>query len=455
MGSIISSGVGSGLDIAGLVQKLVEAEGAPKTIRLNTEEAKVQAKLSALGSLRSALASFQSALGVLKSADKFQGRQISLSTPNFISATATSGAVTGSYSIEVTQLAAAHKLQSQPYAGDDTAGIGTLTIEVGDEQFHLVIDGTNNTLAGIAAAINTVAGHKVQATVITGAEGAVLTLSARNTGTDNAIALSQSGDGDLAAFVAGFESIRDAQNAEALIDGIEVTSFTNTLSGAVAGLEIRLLAVSGDDPPTELTVSHDRTRARKNVDDLVKAYNSVVDSIKAVSSFNAETRQGGPLFGDAGVRNIAYQLRRELMSTVTGLDGSFDMLNEIGITAQLDGKLSVDAAKLDAAFTADFDAIGELFAADGVGVAVRLDALLQPYLGPGGVFDSRTESLRSSIEDIGERREALSQRLGTIQARYLRQFNALDGLLAQMQSTSNFLTQQLSRLSDISLFNRN
>ena len=132
---------------------------------------------------------------------------------------------------------------------------------------------------------------------------------------------------------------------------------------------------------------------------------------RACRATTRKRKEGGPLFGDAGVRNIVYQLRRELTANVSGLSGPFDMLGEIGITRRPDGKLSVDAAKLDAAFAADFDAIGELFAAKDVGVAVKLDKLLEPYLDSNGVFDSRTAGLKSSIDDINDRREALNTRL--------------------------------------------
>src|SRR5262245_35931457 len=116
MGSIVSSGAGSGLDIAGLVQQLVQAEGGPKTLRLNSEEAKVQAKLSALGTLRSALEGFRSTVATLKDIAKFQGRSATLSKADFVSATAGATAVPGTYSIAVEQLAAAHKLQSTTFA---------------------------------------------------------------------------------------------------------------------------------------------------------------------------------------------------------------------------------------------------------------------------------------------------------------------------------------------------
>jgi flagellar hook-associated protein 2 len=453
MGSIISSGVGSGLDVAGIVNKLVEAEGAPKTLQLNKEEAKVQGKLSALGTLRSTLASFRDTLATLKNLDRFQGRQVTLSAPAFVAATAGTGAVPGSYSIEVVQLAAAHKLQTAPGAYENATtpvGVGTLHIATGAQSFDVVIDSGNNTLAGVAAAINaSAAGAHVQATVLVGADEARLTIAAGTIGAANAIEITQTGS--LAGLVypagGGLQQLQAALDGEAVVDGITVRSTTNTLSGAIAGVDLTLKAVHGDDDETtQVTVGYDRTAARKTIEQLVKSYNDVLDAIKSVSSYNADTQQGGPLFGDAGVRNIVFQLRRELTASVGGLQGPFDMLADIGISADLNGKLSIDGADLDTAFDTNFDAIGALFAEDEIGVAVKLDKLLAPYLDSNGVLDARTTGLKSSIADINERREALSERLAALQARYTRQFNGLDTLVAQLQSTGNFLTQQLNQL---------
>lgn len=451
MGSIVSSGVGSGLDIAGLVQQLVQAEAGPKTLRLNAEEAKVQAKLSALGTLRSALESFRGTVATLKDIAKFQGRSVALSTPDFLSATAGATAVPGTYSIEVEQLAVAHKLQSTNFASAATVvGTGTLQIATGGQNFAIEIGSQSNTLAGIAAAINSsAAGSRVVATVINGAGQSRLTLSSRDSGVANAMTITQTGgDGGLAAltYPGSMTQLQQASNAQARIDGVPVTGTSNTISGAIAGVDVTLLKQNEVGKTTTVTVGFNRTAARKSIDDFVKAYNTVVDAIKSVSSYDAETRQGGPLFGDSGVRNIVHQLRRELTSNATGLSGPFDMLAEVGITADLSGKLSVDAADLDAAFTANFDSIGELFSAKDVGVAVKLDRLLAPYLDSNGTFDSRTAGLKTTIDDINERRAALGTRLEALHARYTKQFNALDSLLSQLQGTSNFLSQQLSRL---------
>ena len=116
-------------------------------------------------------------------------------------------------------------------------------------------------------------------------------------------------------------------------------------------------------------------------------------------------------------------------------------------TAMTPGDItSRTGAPSNPAFTASFDAIGELFGSEDNGVAVKLDRLLDPYLSSQGVFDSRADSLKSSIEAINDRRELLNQRLAALQTRYTKQFNALDSLLAQLQGTSNFLAQQLGNL---------
>lgn len=454
MGSVISSGVGSGLDVDGIVQKLVAAEGSAKSLRLNTAEAKVQAKLSAIGSLRSALASFRDSLDALKSIQRFQGRSATLSSKDFLSATAASTAKPSGYSIEVQALAAAHKLSKDFAAGTTVIGTGTLRITTAGNNFDIEIGAEQNTVAGIAAAINdSPASEHVVAGVVTGEGGAVrLVISARATGVANALTITQSGgDGGLAAIVSppeagGLEVLQAAQDARVLIDGFAVTSSTNTVSGAIEGVDLTLVKQNQPGETTQLTVGYDRDGARKAIDNFVKSYNALVDAVKSVSSYDPETKQGGPLFGDAGVRNLVYQLRRELSASFQGASGSFDTVGKLGISADLDGKLSVNASTLDAAFAADFDGVGELFAATDTGVAAKLGSLLNPYLESGGVFDARTESLKTSIKEIGNQRTALGQRLEALQARYLKQFNALDGLLAQLQTTSTFLSQQLSQL---------
>jgi flagellar hook-associated protein 2 len=454
MGTIVTSGVGSGLDVAGLVTKLVTAEGQAPTTRLNQQEADVQGKLSAIGSLRSALSTFNDAVSALKDINRFQGRQATLSSSDFLTATTDSSAVPGSYSIEVQQLASAQKLQSAAFESPTTAvGTGTLRIVAGGQNYDITIDGTNNTLAQIANAINSsAAGSKLIASVITGASESRLTIAARDTGAANGMTITQSGgDGGLAKLTyppsgSGMTQLTAALDTRVLIDGVVATSQTDTITGAIQGVTLTAKAVNASGETTSLNVDYDRAAARKSIDSFVNAYNSLVKTIGTLTSYNATTKQGAPLFGDTGVQNIASQLRRVIASNVAGADTSTQALAQIGISAQLDGTLTVDSTRLDAAFTNDFDAIGQLFSKDGAGVAVKLDGLLQQYVGTDGLFDKRTASLNASIKDIDDQRNQLTDRLNALKDRYTKQFNALDSLLAKLQSDSNYLTQQLSKL---------
>jgi flagellar hook-associated protein 2 len=458
MGSIISSGVGSGLDVAGLVSKLVAAEGKPQATRLDAQEARAQAKLSALGSLRSALSAFRDSLAKLKEIDHFRGRKVALSGGDFVAAVATTAASPGSYAVEVQSLASAHRL-ARDFPGGSGAtvvGTGTLTIARGATAFTVEITAENCTLAGIAEAINDApANAGIFATVIAGATGARLVLASGETGANQKIVVTQTGgDGGLASLVydpsgsgvTNLVELDPAVDAAVLIDGFAVTSATNAISAAVVGLEIDLIAANEPGETTLVTVGFDEDAAAATIDKLVTSYNALLAAIARVTSFDAANRQSGPLFGDAGVRNLVYQLRRELTATSGSAGDPFRMLADLGVTAQLDGKLALDKTKLDAAFAKDFDAAGALFSREETGLAVRLDQLLEPYLQSGGVLDSRNQSYQSTIDEVGERREALNQRLLALQERYTREFNALDSLLAQLTTTSNYLSQQLGNL---------
>ena len=457
MGSVITSGVGSGLDVQGLVSQLVAAEGAPQTLRLNRQEAALQGELSALGTLRSALAEFQSALASLKDLDTFRGRTVTRSAEEFVSVTAGSTAAPGRFSLEVEQLASAQRLASGPFTDQNSVvGTGTLTIAVGSASFAVDIDSDSNTLVGIRDAINGAAGNTgVVATIINAVDGSRLVLSSTETGLANTLTVTEAdGDGGLVALVydpdnsiENLSEIDPAQDARVLIEGFAVESASNTISGAVGGIDITLLAENAPGEETAVTVGYDRPSARTSIDALVESYNSLVDAI--------ETETAGPLLGDAAVRNLTFQLRRELGASVSGLTGPFASLIDLGITAELDGKLAIDGTRLDSAFDADFDAVGELLSDADSGIATRLDALLEPYLQTGGLLDTRTDGLNASIEDIGDRRESLDERLVAVEARLFDQFNALDTLLAQLQTTSNFLSQQLANLPGVVAFNGN
>ena len=446
MASIVSSGIGSGLDIASLVKQLVTAEGQPTSTRLDTQEAALQAKLSAFGSVKSAIAGLQGAIADLKDPTKFQGRSVTVGDASLLGASASSTAATGSYQVSVQTLASAAKLQSQAFASASTVlGTGTLVLTLGAATLSVNIDGTNNTLAGIRDAINGASGNPgIKATIVTGVDGAHLVLSGASTGAANTITVTQSGgDGGLAPLVTNLTQVQAAADASVVIDGITVHGATNSVSTAVDGLTLNLLAVSAPNTTTTLTVSLDQSATTKAVNGFVTAYNTLVTGLGKLASYDAASKTGGPLLGDSTLRDFLAALRRTITANVTTASGGLDNVAGIGIGFALDGTMSVDATKVADALDTQFESVGQLFASTG-GVAKKLDTLLNQYVTTGGLIDARTTGLQSSINDIGDQRTQLQQRLDALQARLTAQFNAMDTLVAQLRSTSNFLTQQLA-----------
>ncbi len=456
MPSIISSGIGSGLDIAGIVQQLVAAEGQPVAQRLGLKEAQAQAKLSAFGSLKSALADFRDKLDVMKNLDKFLSRKALSGNEDKFTVSVDSKAVPSSYAVEVVQLAQAQKLTSGAFADSDAVvGTGTLTIQIGVEGVALDINSENNTLAGIRDAINASPDNPgVAASIVNADSGSYLILTADSTGAANTIRVTQSGgDGGLAAIeydppatAALTESIA-AQDGLIRIDGFDVHSENNTFAGAVQGVTITALE-STTGGTESLTVENDDDAVKDLVGDFVASYNALIDTFDQLTDYDAEGGTAAPLLGDATVRGIRDQIRRELSVAVSDINAPFATLAEVGIETQLDGSMSVDDTRLSEILSEDFVKFGQLFSTTD-GFAVRLYDLADNFLKSDGIIETRSAGLQSQIDDLGDQRESLNERLASLETRLLRQFNALDSLLAQLGSTSNFLATQLTGLPGV------
>ena len=445
--SIIASGIGSGLDIDGIVRQLLAAEAQPQQQRLDRRESTLQARLSAFGTFRSAIEQLRTALEPLTSLARFQGRTATVGDEAVLGAAASFDAAPGSYTIEVLQLASAQKLASGPFASAlDPVGDGTLTITVGGESFDVVIDPTRNTLADIRSAINAAAGNTgVSATLITANDGVRLVLTARQTGAANTISVSQSGgDGGLAQ-LASLTQVQAAQDAQVLVDGFAYDSASNVITEAISGLTLTLKSAAPGSPTT-VTVGNDAEGSRARVDEFVQAYNGLINALRPLTAFNAESRTGGALLGDPTARNFLNAVRTEVVRAVTG-SGAVSSLASLGITTRADGTLQPNAARLDQALAAGFDEVGRFFAAADTGLAVRLDALLGQYVGSDGLIKARTDGLQARLRDIADARTALDFRLEKIEARLRREFGALDSLVAQLRQTSDFLTRQLATLT--------
>jgi flagellar hook-associated protein 2 len=452
---IQSPGISSGIDINGLVAQLVAAERAPAEQRLNRQQAKVDARVSALGQLRGALSTLQSTLTPLRTVSAFQARSATSSDRAVLEASATGSAAQGSYSIEVDRLASAQRLASAAFAGgsDSAVGTGTLTLSLGTASFQVTLGEGSQSLAALRDAINAATDNPgIQASIITAADGARLILASQQTGAASTIRVTASGgDGGLDALVydpgnaTNLTQLTAAEDARVLIEGFEVTSATNSITGAIDGVTLNLLAADPGSVKT-LTISNDTTQALEKIRKFVTDFNTAATTMAKLRAFDPATRVGGPLLGDAMLRGIESSLRREISTPVAAAAPPFDTLAGIGITTNSDGTLKLDETKLSNALRSGFDVVGRLFGSEN-GVAARLYGIVDTTIRADGQVTTRTERLQRDKRSIEQDRVALDRRMESVERRYRAQFIAMDTLLSQLQSTGTYLSQQLTQKS--------
>ncbi len=448
---------GSQIDVRTLVRQLVAAERAPEDTRITNDTNKLAVQISALGALKGALSTFQSALTPLSTLAAFRVRQATSADPTVYTATVDSTAAQGNYQIEVTQLAQAHQLISKAFTGTSTAvvGTGTLTVGLGATNFSVTISSPNNTLAGIRDAINGAANNPgVRATLVYGTNTTQLVLTSSSTGAANAITVAASGgDGGLNQLIyntgltTNYTQLQAPLDSSIKVAGVVHTSASNTVTGAIDGVTLSLIS---QKPGTSvaLSVSYNNAAVTANVNQFVSSYNSLVGQFNKLDTYNASTNVAGPMLGDSLIRGIESQLRRGLTDPIAGLSGQYTSLVNLGITTAADGTLTVDPTKLSNALNSNFDSVAQVFASTN-GVAARLTSNLQIHLGAGSDIASRDATQAAQQKALNTSTDALNLRMAALTLQLTKQFTALDTLLSGLQSTSAFLTQQLGNLPRI------
>lgn len=475
-GTLNAPGVGSGLDVKGLISQLMAVEQQPLTL-LNTQEANFQAKLTSLGSVNGALSSLQSAAQALASASAVQN-SATTSDATVLTATAGSDAVLGNYNVTVTTLAQAQKLLANGQAsttatigsGADTTvtfSFGTISSVLGpaitgpaagtysDASFapnpaktavSLTINSSNNTLAGIRDAINA-ANAGVTASIINDGSGLPyrLTITSNATGAANSLKISASGDsaiGSLFGYDAtatqNLKQTQIGQNAGLSIDGVNITSASNTVAGAIPGVTLSLAKQTVANTPVSVAVQRDTNSLTLALGALVKAYNAANTTIAGA------TAKGAVLQGDWAVLGLQRQVV-SILGSVQQTGGAYTTLSSLGISFQKDGTLAFNAAKASTALSSDSAGVAALTAA----IGKAIDGAAANLLGPTGPVSNEKDGINRSIKDIGSRRTDMQHRLDLTQQHYQKQFSALDTLISSMNQTSTFLTQQLANLPNL------
>jgi len=454
MATITSTGVGSGLQVNSLVTQLVAAERAPYDTRISRADTKLTTEFSALSQLKAAMSSFQAALATLKDETSYALHTVTVGDDKAFAATADGTAAPGSYSVEIRKLALAAQLKSEPFVSGSATeiGTGTLTLGMGSSAFTVTLDDTHKTLADIRDAINDAQGNPgVRATLVRGVEGTRLVLTGSKTGAANPITVKAAGgDGGLAQLAydppgtTALTPIADAQDAIVVVSGIEIHSADNSIEDAIDGVTLTLKKAELGTT-VSLDVADDTSGIQGRANAFVNAYNVLATQIAKLRSYDADTKAAGPMLGDAMLRNIETQLRRIVSDPVSTATKPYTTLASVGITSSTTGTLTLDATKFNAAMAANPAVASSLFGST-EGVAKRLDTFLTSHLSTTGDIALRDAGITTRRKDLAKQQEAVDARMEVIQARYLKQFNALDAMLTQMQSTSSYLASQLSSL---------
>ena len=442
---------GSVIDVSSLVSQLVAATQAPQEAVITQQTQAVTSEMSSVGQLKNALSTFQSSLAALDTPAAFGSLGATSSNTAAFTATVDSGATLGSYNVSISQLAQAQQIVSTSAYGSSSAtvGTGTLQLSLGGSSFSVTIGSGNDTLSGIAAAINSASGNPgIEASVVTGTGGAHLVLTSTVTGASNTLSVTQTAGSGLSALTYGSGSANytqqtAAQDASFSIAGVSYTSPSNTVTDALSGVTLNLLATTS--APATLTVADNTSTIEKNVQTFVKAYNTLQQSLTKLGGYDAATSTAGPLMGNSALTNAQSQIQAALYGMVNTGSPTYTSLASVGITANSDGSLSLNAAQLAVALNTHFSAVSNLFSGKG-GIASGLNTVLNAQLGGNGPIASLSQSLVQQNDALTQQSQQLSQQMSALQASLTQQYSSLNVLLSQLRSTSSYLTQAFATL---------
>lgn len=469
--SVAASSSAGTLDVPSLVSQLMTVERRPID-KLNTQITSFQTKISSFGTIKGLVSSFDTALTGLTT--NLGALSATSSDTSVLSASASSSASIGTYSLSISKLAQSQGLVAAGRTSASTAisdgvattvtfNFGSITggtlaggvysgasfVPNGSATHSITIDASNNTLQGISDAINA-AQMGVTATVVNDGSGTPyrLSLTSSSTGVTNSLKITTSGgDGTINSLLgydpAGTQNLSQtiaAQNSAFTVNGIAISKASNTVTDAIQGVTLNLNNLT--TTPASLTVAHNTQAVSTAVSTFVDAYNAMVAQLKSRSAYGNATTAPGVLSGDATVRIMQNQLREVMMTATTG--GTLTSLSQIGISTQADGSLKLDSTKLNNAIASNFSDVTNLISG-ATGFATRLSTWSHSVLTAGGLIDNRLSILNTNITSYNDQINHLEVRMGTLQKLYTTQYSNLNMLLTSMNSTSAYLTQQLTK----------
>ena len=453
--AISSAGIGSGLDVAKIVEQTVAAEKVPLK-KLEYKAEGIQTQISTYGEIKSLTSKLGDIVSKLTRDSAWNGVSISSSNPT-LSGTMTGIAATGTYNIQVTHLAQA---QTTALGGAGGAALpkdkpmgaaGTIKLTMGAESKDIAIE-SSDTLTKIATKINE-AGMGIQASIVTNVDGQErLMLRSKETGTDKAFTV----DLIAAPAVLGQTTPQTAKNAKVKLNGMDVESSTNTFANTIPGMSFTVSEVTST--AATLNVKADTEAMKKNIQEFVDAYNELNDlltkSTKSVRTADGKVDQSaqssgvGTLQGDSATVSLQNSLRM-LTQGISGSKGSLTRLSDIGIQMQEGGKLSLDVSKLDKALT-NVDDLKGLFAnkadslGQGGGIAVNFKNFTDKLLSFDGTLNTKTDSLERTLKSNSAEQTKVNTRADTLEKRLYAQYSALDTKMASLNALNAYVSQMVT-----------
>ena len=470
MPDLTFTGIGSGLQVSEIVNAIVGAEKAPFVSRSNRQQGEITTDISAVGALKSALESVTNSIESLSDADNYQQRKTS-GADSFISLSASKDAQVGNYSVKVDVLAQPHKIMSTGIDGAEAIGEGTLNIAVAASNFDITVSPTD-TLSDIRDAINDNVGNdSVIATIVTDDNGQHLIMTSKETGIANKITttVTDVSDGNNtdniglsrlaydvsdplpANHIANLVQVSAALDAQITIDGtLVVTNSTNEFKGVIDGVDITAKKLHDvDDDISKISFSENNANIQSGLEGFVESYNELQSLAKQLGA--AGEGGTGPLAGDSLLRGVVGKLRQELSKGFDTGNGNTLSLSELGVTGDRYGVLSLDTEKLNEFINDDVDAVEKFFVGTGAvnGFAASFKDLTSFYTDADGVIQNRIDSRTTQLDRLDDDNIAFSRRMESLEARLFAQYNAMDLIVAGLNSTSTYLMAQLDNMPGV------
>jgi flagellar hook-associated protein 2 len=434
-----SNGTTAGFDVSTIVNEVIQSERQQET-QWQSQETTFKNQATALQQLGTQLQSLLTSVNALNDPlGSLSAMTATVSDPSAVSATAGSGATLGSHSISVTSLATTSSFYSNELATSSTTfGTGTITLQVGSgTATPITVDSTNNTLAGLAAAINS-KNLGLTANVISDVGGARLSLVSNSSGTAGNITISSNTTG------LSFNLGSQGADAALTVDGVPIDSSSNTITTAIPGVTLNLLSQTSS--PVTLQVGSDTSQVVSAINSFVSAYNTVISNLNSQFTYNAGTQAAGTLMGDSSAEIVQSTLLADIATSVSG-NGAITSLASLGISMGEDGTLTVDNSQLTGALAGNFQAAQTFFQTASTGFAAKfasdLTTLTDPAKSPIVIdvngINSSVSSLQSQIADFEANLLTEKQSLMTY-------YSKLNTTLQSLPTLLNSVNDQLGSL---------